>query len=108
MNYQPFDEIRPKLEKQYENAIYSTEDCWSEEELRQVWDAHKAENPDEERILSRAYLTALVLEHAPIAVETFNPFPGKLKTGLLAEDLEFGYRLAEKKVPGVVTWGRDM
>ena len=108
MNYQPFDEIRPKLEKQYENASYTTENCWSEEELRQVWENHKAENPDEERILSRAYLTALVLEHAPIAVETFNPFPGKLQTGLLAEDLKDGYKLAEKMVPGVVTWGRDM
>ena len=65
-------------------------------------------NPDEERILSRAFLTALVLEHAPIAVEPFNPFPGKLQTTLLAEDLKEGYTLAEQKIPGVVTWGKDM
>ena len=25
MNYAPFDEIRPKLEKQYENAVFSAE-----------------------------------------------------------------------------------
>ena len=29
-NYAPFDEIRPKLEKQYENAVFSAENCWTE------------------------------------------------------------------------------
>ena len=58
--YAPFDELRPKLEKQYENAVYSTENCWTETQLRQAWDTHKQENPDEDRILSRAFLTAFI------------------------------------------------
>ena len=108
MNHAPFDELRPHLEKQYENAVFSADDCWTEAQLRQAWETHKRENPDEERILSRAFLTALILEHAPVAVETFNPFPGKLQTfGILQEDLKAGYELAREKVPGVVTSNRD-
>ena len=34
-NFAAFDELRPKLEKQYENVVYSQENCWSEEQLRQ-------------------------------------------------------------------------
>ena len=109
MNYAPFDEIRPKLEKQYENAVFPSKDCWDEAKLRQVWDDHKKENPDEDRILSRAFLISLILEHAPVAEEKFNAFPGKFQHfNLLAEDLQAGYELSREKVPGVVTWGKDM
>ena len=109
MTYTPFDEIRPKLEKQYENAVYSTEDCWDEARLRQVWADHKKENPEEERILSRSFLISLILEHAPVAVEKFNPLPGKFQHfNLLEEDLNDGYKLAAEKIPGVVTWGKDL
>ena len=109
MNYAPFDELRPKLEKQYENVVYSTEDCWSEAELRQAWDAHKQDNPDEDRILSRSFLIAMILRHAPIGLEPFNPFPGKFQTfGLLQDDLEAGFRLAKAKVPGVICYAVDM
>ena len=104
-----FDELRPKLEKQYENVIYSQENCWSEEQLRTAWETHKSQNPNEERILSRAFLTALILRHAPVVVEPFNPFPGKFETfGLFQEDLKEGYNLAAEKVPGVVCNGADM
>ena len=89
MNYAPFDELRPKLEKQYENAVFSSEDCWTEEQLRQAWATHKQQNPDEERILSRSFLIALILKHAPVAIEPFNPFPGKFQHfNLLQEDLK--------------------
>ena len=109
MNYAPFDELRPKLEKQYENVVYSTEDCWSEAELRQAWDAHKQDNPDEDRILSRSFLIAMILRHAPIGLEPFNPFSGKFQTfGLLQDDLEAGFRLAKAKVPGVICYAVDM
>ncbi|MBP5637840.1 MAG: hypothetical protein J6X55_00035 [Victivallales bacterium] len=108
-NYGTFDNLRPKLEKQYENAVYSTENCWSEEQLRQTWETHKQQNPDEERILSRAFLIALILKHAPVGVELFNPFPGKFQTfGLLQEDLREGYTLAMEKVPGLNYGGTDM
>ena len=108
MSYASFDELRPRLEKQYENAVFSASDCWSEERLREAWDTHRRENPAEERILSRAFLTALILEHAPVAEERWNPFPGKFQTfGLLQEDLLAGYKLASEKVPGVVCSGTD-
>ena len=103
-----FDELRPRLEKQYENAVFSSEECWSEEQLRQAWETHKQQNPDEERILSRSFLIALILEHAPVAIETFNPFPGKFQHyNLLAEDLKEGYSLAAEKVPGVISSKTD-
>ena len=109
MNYAPFDEIRPQLEKQYENAVFSPEECWDEAQLRETWEAHKRENPDEERILSRSFLIALILEHAPVAVEKFNAFPGKFRHfGLLMEDLEAGWKLAAEKVPGVNCGALDM
>ena len=109
MNYAPFDEIRPQLEKQYENAVFSSEECWDEARLREAWETHKKENPEEERILSRAFLIALILEHAPVAVEKFNAFPGKFRHfDLLKEDLDAGYQLARKKIPGVVTDGKDL
>ena len=108
MEFGSFDELRPRLEKQYENAVYSSADCWSEERLREAWASHQRENPSEERILSRAFLIALILEHAPIAEEPWNPFPGKFQPfGLLQEDLLAGYKLASEKVPGVVCYGTD-
>ena len=109
MKHARFDELRSKLEKQYENAVFSAEECWDEARLRQVWETHKRENPEEDRISSRAFLTALILEHAPVAIEKFNPFPGKFQTfGLLKGDLDAGYELARQKIPGVVTTKRDV
>ena len=106
--YAPFDEIRPKLEKQYENAVYSTEDCWTEAQLREAWENHKKENPDEDRILSRSFLISLILNHASVAVEKFNAFPGKFQAFMWEKDLQDGYELAKEKVPGVATWGKDL
>ncbi len=107
-SYGAFDELRPKLEKQYENAVYSFEDCWTEKQLRQAWETHKQENPCEERILARAFLIALILKHAPVGIEPFNPFPGKFQTfGLLQEDLKAGYALSLEKVPGLNYGGTD-
>ena len=63
MRCAPFDELRPKLEKQYENAVFSAEECWDEARLRREWEAHRRENPEEERILARAFLTALILPY---------------------------------------------
>ena len=108
-NYQPFDVIRTQLEKQYENVVYSQENAWTETQLREAWDNHKKECPDEERILSRSFLIALILKHASLGVEKFNPFPGKFQTyNLLNEDVNNGYKLAAEKVPGVKTWAADM
>ena len=108
MTYASFDTLRPRVEKQYENAVYLPESGWSEQQLRTAWHEHKQENPTEERILSRAFLIALILRHAPLAQADGLPFSGKFQTfNLLNEDKEDGIKLAEKMVPGVKVWGMD-
>ena len=97
-----FDEMRPKLEKQYENAVYAQEGAWDESQLRAALAAHRREFPDEDRLTRRAFLTALTLRHAPVAVEPDMPFPGKFRSfDLWREDVDEGSRIAEEKFPGV-------
>ncbi len=111
MTFLPFDEIRSKLEKQYECADFSHDaDAWTEQKIRDTWQAHKQENPDEDRITSRTFLHALILKHAPVAYEPFNMFPGKTApfgSNILCEDLQDGYELAKRNIPGVKTYEND-
>ena len=108
MRYASFDEIRPRLEKQYENAEYSMDDAWDEQRMRGEWSAWKAANPNEHRGMQRAMLTRMLLEHAPVAIEKWNPFPGKFKCyNLPMEDVNEHYRTAGELVPGVDTYGMD-
>ena len=53
MNYAPFDEIRPKLEKQYENAVFSPEECWEEARLREAWEMMPSRLPQRQAFSSR-------------------------------------------------------
>jgi len=100
-----FDLLRAKLERQYENAQFDPVSGWSEAQLRDAWAEHRQHNPDEPRILARASLTKLLFEHAPVALEEWNPFPGKLQLfGMLREDLGNALDLARKHVPG---WNTD-
>ncbi|MBR6372842.1 MAG: hypothetical protein IKS20_06645, partial [Victivallales bacterium] len=102
MEYASFDEIRPRLEKQYENAEYCMEGAWDEQRMRAEWSAWQAANPNEYRGMQRAMLTKMLLEHAPVAVEKWNPFPGKFQCyNLPMEDVNAHYRTAETVVPGV-------
>lgn len=71
----PFDELRPQLEKQYEQANFVPESGWSEAQLREA----AARIPAEPRCLNRARLVWLVLEHAPVALEPWNPVVGKFR-----------------------------
>lgn len=106
--YAPFDEMRFLVEKQYENAVYIPGSGWTEAQLRQAWEDHKKENPDEDRLASRAFLIALILRHAPIAEDKGLPFAGKFNTfNLLNEDRAAGNELAFKTVPGANVWGHD-
>lgn len=108
-NFAPFEELRPLVEKQYENAVFIPESGWSEEKIRTVWEEHKSANPHEERITSRAFLIDLILRHSPIAEEKILPFAGKyLNFNLFNEDRAFGAQLAAQKVPGVKVWGKDV
>lgn len=103
-----FEKNRMELEKQYENAVYDYKNSWPQEKLKQVWENHKINNPDEERILSRSYLISMLFKYAPIAIAPENPFPCKLETfNLLREDIQSGLQLAEKMVPHVRCGFRD-
>ena len=109
MKYGSFEDLRQVVERQYMDVQYLPESGWSEIELRQAWEKHLAENPEEDRLSSRAFLIALILRHAPLAKESQLPFAGKFQTfGLLEEDRLKGIRLAEKMVPGVIHNGRDL
>ncbi len=108
MKFDNFERLRPRLEKQYENAEFVMDDAWDEARMRQEWEAHKKANPNESHTMMRAVLTRLLLEHAPIAKEEWNPFPGKFKTyNLQWEDLWHNYATSKDVVPGVDHTGKD-
>lgn len=102
MQLQPFNECRKILEKQFEHAVYSEENAWPLQKIREQWEKYRQEHPEEDRLAEQAYLISLVLRHAPVAVEKGNPFPGKLQCGNLFQESYFaGIHLAEKQIPGV-------
>ena len=100
-----FDDCRSQLEKQYENAHYVPESGWSETELQNAAMQLRGES----RILNRARLIRLILEHAPIALEPWNLFPGKFcDFGLLMKDLWLHVDEAKKRDPEFHHYFRDM
>ena len=106
--YPSFDKLRNLVEKQYTSVVYVPESGWSETQLRSAWEEHKKANPGEDRLSARAFLTALILRHAPIAEEKELPFAGKFQTfNLLAEDRNEGFELAAQKIPSLSAWGKD-
>ena len=109
MEFGRFSENRVRLEKQYERAEYCVEGAWDEARMRSEWSSWKAAHPGEDRAVERAVLTRLLLEHAPVAVEKWNPFPGKFQTfGLPLEDIQEHVRSAEEVAPGVVVSRLDL
>ncbi len=84
---QPFDRARERLEKQYEHVVYDVSTGLGKEELAARYARHCAENPEEPRVLQRAYLINLIFTEAPVAPERENVFAGKIcDFGLLNED----------------------
>lgn len=74
----PFDQARPQLELQYDHPHYDPDTGLPPDELQRLADQHVAEHPDEPRILTRAFLLNLFLTKARFAVDTTQPFVGKL------------------------------
>ena len=72
-----FDLCRPLLERQYLEPVWA--DGWSKEQLAAALAQHHAESPDEPRILTRAWLFALLCDHAPIASEPEDWFADKVQ-----------------------------
>jgi len=75
----PFDEVREQLERQYVEARYEPASGLSRDELVAEFECHRAENPDEPRIMTRAWLFHLLCSKARIAVEPDDYFADKLE-----------------------------
>ena len=74
-----FDDMREQLEKQYLDVRFDPESGWSGEALRAALERHRAEHPEEPRILTKAWLLHLLCSRARIAAEPGDPFVGKLE-----------------------------
>ncbi len=75
----PFDEVRDQLERQYLDVTFDPASGLSKEELVAELERHRAENPDEPRIMTRAWLFRLLCTKARIAVEPDDYFADKLE-----------------------------
>ena len=73
-----FDSARKRLEKQYEHVVYDPESGLDEDGIRTLFEAHCRENPQEEHVLTKAFLLHLVCTKARIAPEPDNFFAGKV------------------------------
>ncbi|MGE5532669.1 MAG: pyruvate formate lyase family protein [Bacteroidota bacterium] len=75
----PFAEVREQLERQYLDATFDPASGLSREELVAELDRHRAEHPDEPRIMTRAWLFHLLCSRARIAAEPDDFFADKLE-----------------------------
>ena len=64
-----FDVARKQLERQYVDVKFDPASGLSKEELVAEFERHRAENPDEPRIMTRAWLFHLLCSQGRIAVE---------------------------------------
>lgn len=95
MNLEPFDSARPRLEKQYENVKYAGATGLNRDKLKAILDQHLEENPDEPRVLTRAFLLNLVFTQARFVIEKDNPFAGKIDRSDLITSLRAKWWQAE-------------
>jgi len=74
-----FDLARERLEAQYETAAFDPASGLAKEEFIAALERRRAENPDEPRVLTKAWLLHLLCAKARIAPEPDDPFVGKLE-----------------------------
>ena len=75
----PFDTIRHKLEKQYQNITFLSDSGLTKEELMAEFKHHCAAVTGEARIVTKAWLLNLLCRRAKIASEPDDYFVGKLE-----------------------------
>jgi len=75
----PFDLARKQLERQYLDVKFDPASGLSKGELVAELEQHRAGNPEEPRILTRAWLFHLLCSKARIALEPDDYFAGKLE-----------------------------
>ena len=88
----PFDEVRSRLERQYLDVSFDPASGLSRDELVAEITRHRADNPDEPRIMTRAWLFHLLCSRARIAVEPDDYFADKLEHHNLLVELREGWR----------------
>jgi pyruvate-formate lyase len=93
----PFDEVRTQLERQYLDAPYDPASGLSKEELVEELRRHRAENPQEPRILTRAWLFELLCTKGRIAIEPDDYFAGKVQHFDLMVALREEWRREEER-----------
>jgi formate C-acetyltransferase len=74
-----FDLVRPQLERQYVDVRFDPASGLAKEELVAELEQHRAANPGEPRILTKAWLLHLLCTKARLAPEPGDPFVGKLE-----------------------------
>ena len=74
-----FDQVREQLERQYLDITFDPESGLPKDELLAALELHRTENPDEPRIITRAWLFHLLCSKARIAPEPDDYFVGKLE-----------------------------
>ena len=87
-----FDQAREDLARQYLDLQFDPTSGWSEEEFVAALEEHRAEHPDEPRILTRAWLFRLLCERGRIAVDPGDYFADKLEHHDLLLKLRDGWR----------------
>jgi len=108
----PFDEIRKQLENQYLDAKFDPTSGCSGEELLAEFNRHRAENPDEPRIMTRAWLFHLICSKGRIAPDPDDYYADRVEhhNMLIALQREWSREEHEKEfrnepptVPGAFT-----
>jgi len=88
----PYDEVCDRLKRQYAEAQYDPQAGLSKDELQAELARHRAENPGEPRIMTRAWLLRLLCTRARIAVDPEDYFVDKIEHHDLAVMLREEWR----------------
>jgi len=94
---EPFDSARSRLERQYIDVKFDPSSGLSREELADELAWHGAENPDEPRIMTRAWLFRLLCSKGRIAIEPDDYFADKLEHHDLLVELRQQWRREEEQ-----------
>jgi len=92
-----FASIRQQLERQYLDVKYDPNSGWAKEELQAELEKHRADNPEDPRIMTRAWLFHLLCSKARIAVEPDDYFADKLEHHNLLITLREEWRREEER-----------
>jgi formate C-acetyltransferase len=91
----PFDSVRARVERQYLDVAFEPSSGLSREELVGTLAKHRAANPDEPHIQTKAWLFDLLCRSARLAPEPGDPFVGKIEHFNLLHTLRNEWRQAE-------------